>query len=292
MASNNQAAAVNWADDSNSEFDHTVRTESKVDAQGFKTVTEVRMNGNTQVKVTRRIKVQSIKVKKNKAIEARRKWRKFGDCLGNGPGLESNVTYPALEDIQLEFKKPIAEEAEAAPVDPWTTITQPAAGLMQCRLCGAIGDHIFLKCPKRASMGASAVDQKVSGKAPPPETPSAPSNGAPAEKKYIPPSLRGRTESSAPASSGGDQKAEWPTVRVTNLSDDATEDDVHELFSRVGHVHRVYIGRDRETNRSKGFAFVAFRTLVDAQNAIKKLDGYGYASLILHVDMADNKGKK
>jgi translation initiation factor 3 subunit G len=34
-----------------------------------------------------------------------------------------------------------------------------------------------------------------------------------------------------------------PTLRVTNLSEDAEEDDLRDIFSRFGRVTRVYIGR-------------------------------------------------
>ncbi len=33
-------------------------------------------------------------------------------------------------------------------------------GVMKCRLCGAINDHMFLKCPKRNTMSAEAINSK------------------------------------------------------------------------------------------------------------------------------------
>ena len=43
-----------------------------------------------------------------------------------------------------------------------------------------------------------------------------------------------------------------------NLSFRATEDDVRELFSQYGEVTDVHLVIDRETGRSRGFAFVEF----------------------------------
>lgn len=37
------------------------------------------------------------------------------------------------------------------------------------------------------------------------------------------------------------------SVRVTNLSEDVSEDDLYELFGAFGHVQRVFIAKDRET---------------------------------------------
>jgi RNA recognition motif-containing protein len=66
-----------------------------------------------------------------------------------------------------------------------------------------------------------------------------------------------------------------PTLRVTNVTEDATEDDLRELFSKFGRVARVYIGKDRETGIGKGFAFVSFDDRAAAAKAIEKVDGKG-----------------
>ena len=55
-----------------------------------------------------------------------------------------------------------------------------------------------------------------------------------------------------------------------NLSWDASEDDVRAFFSEAGVVDDVRIIRDRETGRSKGFAFV---TMENSEQAIQVLDG-------------------
>jgi hypothetical protein len=40
------------------------------------------------------------------------------------------------------------------------TAVASTAGMMVCRLCGAINDHMFLKCPKRSSMGKEDFEKK------------------------------------------------------------------------------------------------------------------------------------
>ena len=47
------------------------------------------------------------------------------------------------------------------------------------------------------------------------------------------------------------------TVRVTNLSEDATEQDLRELFGHFGAIQRIYLARDRTSQRSKVSRFVA-----------------------------------
>jgi translation initiation factor 3 subunit G len=76
------------------------------------------------------------------------------------------------------------------------------------------------------------------------------------------------------------------TLRVTNLSEEVTEADLAELISRFGHTQRIYLARDRQTGESRGFAFINFSMRQDAERCIEKLNGHGYANLILHVEWA------
>uniref|UniRef100_A0A8C6GGN4 RRM domain-containing protein n=1 Tax=Mus spicilegus TaxID=10103 RepID=A0A8C6GGN4_MUSSI len=45
------------------------------------------------------------------------------------------------------------------------------------------------------------------------------------------------------------------------------------IFGRFGPVARVILMRDRETKKSRGFAFLTFRRPADAKNAVKEMNG-------------------
>lgn len=60
---------------------------------------------------------------------------------------------------------------------------------------------------------------------------------------------------------------------VGNLSFDTTETDLQDLFAAQGVVQEVSIVTDRETGRSRGFAFVTMSTPEEAQAAISALAG-------------------
>ncbi len=61
-------------------------------------------------------------------------------------------------------------------------------------------------------------------------------------------------------------------IYVGNLPFQATEQDVTALFGQVGAVESVNLITDRDTGRSKGFAFVEMGD-EDAEKAITQLNG-------------------
>ena len=58
---------------------------------------------------------------------------------------------------------------------------------------------------------------------------------------------------------------------VGNLSYDATESDLVDLFNGVGSVQNAEVVSHRYTQRSKGFAFVQMQTIDEARRAVHEL---------------------
>lgn len=61
---------------------------------------------------------------------------------------------------------------------------------------------------------------------------------------------------------------------VGNLSYNVTEGQLRELFSEVGEIADATVITDRDSGRSKGFGFVEMATEEQAQEAIKRFNGY------------------
>jgi cold-inducible RNA-binding protein len=60
---------------------------------------------------------------------------------------------------------------------------------------------------------------------------------------------------------------------VGNVSFGATEDDLQRLFSQVGAVESISMVTDRDTGRSRGFAFVEMSSKSEGEAAIAKFNG-------------------
>eukprot|EP00959_Pyramimonas_sp_CCMP1952_P120591 2521368-Pyramimonas_sp.AAC.1 len=63
------------------------------------------------------------------------------------------------------------------------------------------------------------------------------------------------------------------TVYVGNLSFYTTEEQIMELFSKVGDVKRIIIGLDKTKLTPCGFCFVAYYTRKDADSCVNILGG-------------------
>lgn len=124
------------------------------------------------------------------------------------------------------------------------------------------------------------------------------------EKKSQPERVRSNGASTAPAapvrSREKPARTDRPTgmrkpelVEVTssrlyvgNLSFDASESDLFELFNGVGIVRNVEVVMNRHTMKSKGFAFVEMQTLDEAKRAVTELHDKEYMSRKLVVSGA------
>ncbi|CAO2040411.1 unnamed protein product [Urochloa humidicola] len=244
------------------------------DAKGIKKVIEYRIDDDgNKVRVTTTKRVRTVRRSKN-AIE-RRSWAKFGDAAKEAAG--SRLTMVSTEEIHFDRTNASGSKAEelSSKADSLVKGSDKGGGLlMVCRTCGKKGDHWTSKCPYKdlaPQQGESSDDRP----------PSADGSATPG-KAYVPLFRRAGADRS-----GADvmrRRNDENSIRVTNLSEDARDPDLAELFGQFGPFNRVYVALDRVTGQSRGFGFVNFVHREDGERAIKKLNGYGYDNLILGVD--------
>ena len=75
-------------------------------------------------------------------------------------------------------------------------------------------------------------------------------------------------------------------VYIGGLTYTTSRDELRQLFEAYGEVEHVHLLTDRETGRSRGFAFVTMANAHEAQAAITGLQGTMLGGRIIHVSEA------
>ena len=81
-------------------------------------------------------------------------------------------------------------------------------------------------------------------------------------------------------------------IFVGNLSFNTTEDELRRAFEPYGQVDRVSILTDRDTGRSRGFAFVEMANTEEGEKAIAGLNGSQVGGRTINVNEARPKAER
>ena len=272
-----------------------------------------------KVKVTRKIKTTIHKERVNPAVAERRSWAKFGLEKGHPPGpsfdttsVGENMQFRPSVNWKAQQKEDLEKSAQGGePGGEKSLKDQLKDKKVKCRICG--GEHFTARCPYKDTM--APMDEATPAADPLAADEEKPSGGlGTGAGGYVPPHLRkGAAASGAGERMGGKyERDDLATLRVTNVralfpspetphprrkiyltnslceqvSEMAEENELRDLFERFGRVTRVFLAKDRETGRAKGFAFISFVDRADAARACEKMDGFGYRHLILRVEFA------
>ena len=139
------------------------------------------------------------------------------------------------------------------------------------------GDTFHVRREPRKPAGLWDKIKAIFGLAPQPAKPS--SNGHQRrDEARAPREARPPREPRAPRESRKPEAIEVtsPRLYVGNLSYDASESDLFELFSGVGTVSNVEIVTNKHTQRSKGFGFVQMNAISEAKRAVDELHDKEY----------------
>ncbi|KAG7287817.1 translation initiation factor eIF3 subunit g [Staphylotrichum longicolle] len=288
-----------WADDEDLEETTTAPTTDLPPPQkiqnkdGTWTIIEYRYNDEGQkVKATRRVRYVVRREVVNPRVAERKTWAKFGDSAKDPPGPAADTTTVGENIIfrpSVNWRKEAKDEAN----DPNAQAMKDKLRdkKVKCRICN--GEHFTARCPYKDTMapiGEAGAADVAAGMGDEPAAAGAASVGAagPGKKgSYVPPALRAGAAGAGERMGGKySDRDDLATLRVTNVSEMAEEQELRDMFERFGRVTRVFLAKDRDTGLAKGFAFISFADRDDAVKACNKMDGFGFRHLILRVEFA------
>lgn len=81
-------------------------------------------------------------------------------------------------------------------------------------------------------------------------------------------------------------------IYVGNLGFSVSNEDLSEKFAQYGTVNSAKVIMDRDTNRSKGFAFVEMSSSAEAAKAINALNGAEFEGRQMNVSEAKPMEKR
>lgn len=234
--------------------DTKIVTEYKFDADGKK------------VKTTKTYQIVRNEV--TNGIIKRRQWRPFGKDQSDE---EKREATNQDEEIFMQFIN--QKETETVEDDPWAKAFEANKSLFRCRTCA--GNHATSQCPlgpKSDEPDASITSQF--------------SRLQTTVDKYVPkPQLLAESGRPVPSMSMR-LREDMNTIRVTNLPGEMQDSDIKDLFGVIGRISRIFLARDKYTGTSRGYAFVSFEKPEQAERAVQTFNGFGYANLILKVELA------
>lgn len=248
---------------------------------GTKTVISFKVQDGKKYKITQKVKEITVTEKVNKNIAMRRSWSKFGAEKGSAPGPDISTTQLG-EELQLDLTpnwKEVEEEKQKEKASKTST------KVITCRTCG--GAHFTMHCPYKDTLAKKPTAGIVSGG-------DMALAGGMQSGKYVPPSLRaGARDPSSDAYLDQRDRDDAKTLKLSQLNEGANENIVRqELLFPFGEIPRVVVVRNKETGRSRGIAYVTFKTEEIAESALKFLDGRGFMSLVLHAEWSKPKKRE
>jgi translation initiation factor 3 subunit G len=198
-------------------------------------------------------KIEKNVIKVPKKVAERRQWAKFGVSKGLPPGPDKASTNRVFDDVFFEFtnNNKIVDDKEDSGLGMFGNNNK---NIVTCKHCG--GNHWSIKCKNKPDKINPNDNKPISN------------NG-----KYIP---KFKRDGEKPIDKNKN------TIRISNISDSADEQDIRDLFYNYGRITRLYYNQ-------KGFAFLTYSEKNACEKAIEAVNGHPYDYLILSVEMAESK---
>jgi hypothetical protein len=205
-------------------------------------------------KHTKIYRLEKHKIKVPQKVAERKTWEKFGVSKGLPSGPDKASTNRVFDEVFFEFtnNNKIGDDKDDDNMGMFGSNTK---NVVTCKYCS--GNHWSIKCTNKPDKIKDDKGDK-----------DVPSNG-----KYVP---KFKRDGEKPLDKNRN------TLRISNISENADEQDLRELFVNYGRITRLYYNQS-------GFAFLTYSEINACEKAIESVNGHPYDYLILRVEMAESK---
>lgn len=245
--------------------------ETEPDADGIKTVTKYfrRPDGVVQKHVSR-VRVVRKTVRVSAAALAREKrMKRFGKAVG-----ENSANTTSFDHNLVKLRRPGDEDDRDKDVDE--LVAKLKGGMVGKRGAAAAAAAGGSSSSSSASSSSAAAansswarrmeQSEAEGYMGAVQAAAADSNS----QRFVPSAVRNARAAGGDASSSSAYE-ETPALKISNLADTTTSEDLEEVFGEFGKISRANVVINPETFESRGYGFVNFVRREDAQRAMDEL---------------------
>lgn len=258
------------ADDVVEEVVEREQPRDKDDWSKCELVHEVIEQEGKRYKVTKQVRTVDVR-RPFSMVDHRATWKKFGDAAGQPKN--DRVDNDPVVVLELNIVDPLEKACRDEVHRMWGDVE---------RMSVNVSDPLLARY-KETLTAAPVV------------TSTAPTTESTTKKTWAEASKERKESAAGDRAKDSGEKLTKNVVRISNLSDFITENELWRLFGSengLPKIEKVFIAVDKATGQRRGFAYITYKTEKDGDIVVSKMSRTAFKNTILKVDFGTANTKK